>query len=116
MNTTYTPHKIIRECSPRDSKEWGKPGWGEEDDIFYVTHYLGSYEMATSRPSDVRGEYVSSRWIFDANKTKGHILDDARPWLQGFVAHFGEPVSHYLLDDVGFPYNASTALRVFEKA
>ena len=108
VNTNYSAHKIIAQCA--------RHAWGDKDDVFYVLHYHGSFESAI-RPNDRRGvEKVRDRWLENANKTVGEEkIGDVSPWLQGFVSHFGEEASHYLLDGItGFPYNASTALRVLD--
>jgi hypothetical protein len=109
-NTPYSAHRIIPKC--------GDNPWGGRGVQLIVNHYVGSWEVY-QRPNDFRnvGEQRRDVWITKANVssqwgTASVVGGEIRPWLQGFVAYFGEAKSRYLLDNLGVPYNTSTALHV----
>ncbi|CAJ1940729.1 unnamed protein product [Cylindrotheca closterium] len=111
----FHSHSLIRgEC-------FGE--WGERHDLLEVNHYLGSYERF-QRPSDFRIGTNRTNRFYHLNKqaidrmSMQHLDqgDVIRPWLQGFVKHFGEENSNYLLSDVGSPYNRDTALPVLDSS
>jgi hypothetical protein len=110
-------HNVIGECSgaPKGDRARG--------DIMYFNHYIGSFELF-DRPNDKRSSKFGKNYrpteFFNKNKKwntsyaksgnfgKG---DEIRPWLQAFVDYVGREKSYILLEDVGLPYNESTALQ-----
>jgi hypothetical protein len=106
QNTSYSAHRVIWEC---DENTFG--GKGVQ---LYANHYVGSLE-AYLQPNDLCNHGDRRRgWLDKANVSGGVLFtgDEIRPWLQGFVDFFGNERSQYLLENVGFPYNNSTALHV----
>jgi len=75
---------------------------------------------AYQRPADRRNDWMNRTKKFyklNAKSTKPDIGKgdmDVRPWIQGFAKSVGLEEMQYLLNDVGFPYNATTALQVLE--
>jgi hypothetical protein len=110
MNASYSAYRVTRDLC-------GDNSWGGKGVQLFVNHYIGSWE-AYQRPNDYRhAEGKRDTWYYRANVSSAigrafYITDEIRPWLQGFVSYFGEERSQYLLDNVGVPYNASTALHV----
>jgi len=89
-------------------------GWGSSGTWMHVNHYLGSLE-AYKRPNDARGSGTRTQKWFDLNKWYRTSItplfgDETRPWIEGFVSHFGVERSKELLAEIGHPFIQSTAL------
>ncbi|CAJ1968764.1 unnamed protein product [Cylindrotheca closterium] len=102
-------HNLLDSCSKGNNK----------GDLMYVGHYLGSME-AYQRPADRRNDWMNRTKKFYKLNAKnepsleiGKGDEEVRPWIQGFAKSVGLEQMQYLLQDVGFPYNASTALQQY---
>ena len=103
-------HNLFDSCSQGKNK----------GDLMYVAHYLGSME-AYQRPADRRNDWMNRTKKFlklnaksERNVGIGKGDDEVRPWIRGFVDDVGLKEAQHLLKDVGFPYNATTALQLLE--
>mmetsp|Transcript_23927 Transcript_23927/g.58478 ORF Transcript_23927/g.58478 Transcript_23927/m.58478 type:complete len:325 (+) Transcript_23927:519-1493(+) len=103
-------HNLFDSCNKGNNK----------GDLMYVGHYLGSME-AYQRPADRRNDWMNRTKKFyklnaksEKNIEKGKGDEEVRPWIQGFADNVGLEQMQYLLQDVGFPYNATTALAELE--
>jgi hypothetical protein len=65
-----------------------------------INHYVGSWEYFSYR-NDSRG-LRRKGWEEKATAGKIRNDDEIRPWIGGFVDHFGKHLAKYLLADVGF--------------
>jgi hypothetical protein len=115
-STEMNAHHLIGECNKVQK-------WGAGGDIMYVNHYLGSWELF-DRPNDKRKskfgsgyrveEFIKKNKRWNTSYAKSGNFgrgDEIRPWLQAFADYFGQEKRSVLLEDVGLPYNESTALQ-----
>lgn len=99
-----SPHKMLKDCV----RQWGNPG-----DWMHFNHYFGSWE-AFQRPGDSRSVNRQLKW-YELNQRWQNDMDnsrsqEARNWLEGFLSDVGESQAKYLLADVGYAYNQSSAM------
>ena len=97
LNSTESflrPHELIPTCP----------------DIFYhdnaflrINHYVGNWEYYSFRKNDGRQGARKNRrkWGRESMVHGGTSGDEARPWITGFVRHFGQEQAVGLLKDCG---------------
>jgi hypothetical protein len=78
-----------------------------------INHYIGSWSYYSFRENDGRqGARKNHRkWARESAVRGGTSGDEIRPWIQGFVTHFGEDKAKSLLEGVGLDPNYEAPIK-----
>jgi hypothetical protein len=90
----FRPHELLPTCPTI---------WYHPRAFLRINHYIGSWSYYSFRQNDGRqGARKTHRiWESESAVRGGTSGDEIRPWIQGFVTHFGEDKAESLLEGVG---------------